>query len=770
MFMKAKVYSILLVALISSGLFAAGCESFNGTDGTKGPAGPEGPSGLPCPIGQKCIDGAWIKDGTVVNASLAPGSISTGDLLDGSITTAKLADHAVTDAKVMSIDPIKIDPAFLHELDWRVFDSLSELGSRGNLNTDHGYALYDREHNDLRYVLKGGITSSDLGPDSVDTINIRNLAVTTPKIANGAITTDKIGIGEVAYANLRQASGSEAVDTGAIRNGAVTDAKIAPGIDGAKLANGTVGTNQLTDGGVGAVDLAPNSVTTAKIAAGAVTAAQLQDQDTVVGTPGAVSNDKLQQDAVTTEKIKDNTILSVDLSSTAGSEAVANSNIRNLAVNNAKINDVAAGKITGTITNAQIANGAITDIKVNDVAAGKITGQIGTTQIANLAVTNAQINDVAASKITGTLAGSQIGNAEITNANLAADAVQSGNILNGTIVSADLSSTILNEAVATANIQAGAVTNAKLGSDIDASKITAGTLNNARFSSYSDLSDEGFLDNSAPGDILLQSDGDVRYAAIAHTHDAATLTGTLAGSQVGTGISATNITTGTLGDGMFSAYSDLSAELYLNNDNANDILIRSQSDARYAATSHTHSGADITSGTVSGAYIGAGINGANLTNYTVTAAKIGHNEIIDGTSVRGSTADITQAKNGVSTVESLAITSRGGLHLITYNGTFIAASLTATDKALFDVVITIDAGTEVMRRSMRYNSLINGGFSDQVEVQWMGVLAAGAHTITVKLDVPNSSDVSVTCLGYATPPNTNIPLRGLLTDIEFNNE
>jgi len=45
----------------------------------------------------------------------------------------------------------------------------------------------------------------------------------------------------------------------------------------------------------------------------------------------------------------------------------------------------------------------------------------------------------------------------------------------------------------------------------NASNINAGTLNNARFSAYSDLNAEGYLDNSAGTDLLTRAQGDGRY-------------------------------------------------------------------------------------------------------------------------------------------------------------------------------------------------------------------------------------------------------------------
>jgi len=46
---------------------------------------------------------------------------------------------------------------------------------------------------------------------------------------------------------------------------------------------------------------------------------------------------------------------------------------------------------------------------------------------------------------------------------------------------------------------------------LDAGNINAGTLNNARFSAYSNLGDGGYIDNTAGTDLLTQEQGDGRY-------------------------------------------------------------------------------------------------------------------------------------------------------------------------------------------------------------------------------------------------------------------
>jgi hypothetical protein len=126
----------------------------------------------------------------------------------------------------------------------------------------------------------------------------------------------------------------------------------------------------------------------------------------------------------------------------------------------------------------------------------------------------------------------------------------------------------------------------------NASNINAGTLSTDRFSAYSDLSAEGYLDNNASTDILTRSQADGRYVNEGQTNsitsamisdgavtssdleDGAALAEILDDDGSGSGLdadmldgqegnyytNASNINAGTLSIDRFSAYSDLSAE------------------------------------------------------------------------------------------------------------------------------------------------------------------------------------------------------------------
>jgi len=91
---------------------------------------------------------------------------------------------------------------------------------------------------------------------------------------------------------------------------------------------------------------------------------------------------------------------------------------------------------------------------------------------------------------------------------------------------------------------------------LNASNLNAGTLSTDRYSAYADLTAEGYLDNSAPGDLLTQSQGDGRYLQPGQAANSRFL-GLATASTVDTGVGVgeyTSITTGTDGLGLISYF------------------------------------------------------------------------------------------------------------------------------------------------------------------------------------------------------------------------
>jgi len=151
---------------------------------------------------------------------------------------------------------------------------------------------------------------------------------------------------------------------------------------------------------------------------------------------------------VTSAKIANGTISNADLSSTGGSEAVDTNVIRDSAVTSAKIADNTIKGSDITTTNADAITAA--NIQNETITSGKIL---------NGTIVNADISGTAAIDYSKLNLASSIVNTDVAGS--AAIAYSKLNLANS-ITSADLKSTSGSEAVATANIQADAVTAAKV--------------------------------------------------------------------------------------------------------------------------------------------------------------------------------------------------------------------------------------------------------------------------------------------------------------------
>jgi hypothetical protein len=213
---------------------------------------------------------------------------------------------------------------------------------------------------------------------------------------------------------------------------------------------------------------------TAKVPAGGITANEIAAL--------AVTNAKIATGAIGTANIQSSAITANELAALAVTNpaialnAIATGNIQNLAVGNAKINsDLDGTKITaGSVAEARIAN----------LSAAKITsGTFGSSFIENLAITAGKLADAA-----------------VTNIKVALDAIATGNIQNlavaNTKVAADLDGT---------KITAGSVAEARI-ANLSAAKITSGTFGNARIAT--DAIATGNIQNLAVGNAKVNSDID----------------------------------------------------------------------------------------------------------------------------------------------------------------------------------------------------------------------------------------------------------------------
>ena len=190
----------------------------------------------------------------------------------------------------------------------------------------------------------GTVTATMLASDSVTTVKITDLNVTTGKLADSAVTTGKI-------TDLN-------VTTGKLADSAVTTGKIADSnVTNGKLASDSVTTVKITDANVTAAKLATDSVETAKIVNSAVTEAKIADG------------------AVTSAKIAEGTIVNADINASA---AIAQSKIADLTTDLAAKLALAGGTMTGAIA----------------MGTNKITG-LGTPTDATDAATKAYVDSAA---------------------------------------------------------------------------------------------------------------------------------------------------------------------------------------------------------------------------------------------------------------------------------------------------------------------------------------------------------------------------------------
>ena len=193
----------------------------------------------------------------------------------------------------------------------------------------------------MRGMAAGSISGTLIQTGTVGTAQLADGAITNIKIAgplDGAklaadsVTAREIAINAVTASELADG----AVDTAAIVDLAVTNSKIAAGVDGAKLTAGTVTSTQLAANSVGATQLADGAVDTAAVQDGAVVSVKIAN--------AAVGTTQLADGGVTTAKVADGAITGVKLA--AGS------------VDDSKISGVAPGKLGTAAAGAVLAGPA----------------------------------------------------------------------------------------------------------------------------------------------------------------------------------------------------------------------------------------------------------------------------------------------------------------------------------------------------------------------------------------------------------------------------
>ena len=331
---------------------------------------------------------AKIADSNVTTVKIADGNVTTAKILDANVTTAKIADSAVTSAKIADGTIVAADLASDSVTTAKILD--------GNVTTAK--------------ILDGNITTAKLADSSVTSAKIADGTIVAGDLANDAVTTAKILDANVTTAKIADSN----VTTAKIADSAVTAVKIADGvITSAKLNASTVVTNAEQSGSTpddtsffttsasdsryvnatgdtmsGALAMGSNKITgldtptaTADAATkgyvdGLVAAATLADADYGdITVSGSATVWTIDNGAVTSAKIADDTIVNADINSAA---AIAHSKLASITAGSVLLGDASnvptATALSGDVTVdssgvTAIGSGVVVDADISASAA-----------------------------------------------------------------------------------------------------------------------------------------------------------------------------------------------------------------------------------------------------------------------------------------------------------------------------------------------------------------------------------------------------------------
>lgn len=279
-----------------------------------------------------------------------------------------------------------------------------------------------------------------------------------------------------------------------LANAGITTWQIPSGVNGSKIADGTITSINLADSiinarhvqaeSIGTKALIAESVTSEKIAAGAITADKI--------AAGAITAEKITAGSITADKITAGAI-------TADKIAAGSITAQKIAANTIEANNIKAGTITaesgiianGAIGTAQIADGSITEAKVVSLNADVI--QTGTLSVERLllkgkdgliyainadagGLTKEQLSD---EQYQNAISGTVLVARSVTADKIAAKSITSNEILAGTItasllnVSDIFSDTTFTNALTTSEIFANGGTLTIMASNVDKANLNS---------------------------------------------------------------------------------------------------------------------------------------------------------------------------------------------------------------------------------------------------------------------------------------------------------
>jgi len=370
----------------------------------------------------------WVGDGTnhpierVMSGDAIINNTGVLDLNDGAVETSEIAGDAVTNAKLA--------------------DNAVQTENIVNLNVTTPKLNDD------------AVTNAKLADNAVQTENIVDLNVTTAKLAADAVTNAKLADDAVQVENILNGASRQILQTNAAGTAVEWAALNISAISSLNNANVWIGDDSNTPiqrvfsgdaalSNTGVIDLTDGAVETAEIAADAVTNAKLADNavqtenivDLNVTTsklaPDVVTNAKLADDAVQVENILNGTNLQV-LRTNATGTAVEWANLSLADMTTLTSGNIWVGNATNSATERILSGDAtISNTGVLDLSDGAVeTSEIASDAVINSKIANeaVQTENIADLSVTTT----KLAADAVTNTKLADDAVQVENILQGT--------------------------------------------------------------------------------------------------------------------------------------------------------------------------------------------------------------------------------------------------------------------------------------------------------------------------------------------------
>ncbi|MGK5091237.1 tail fiber domain-containing protein, partial [Deltaproteobacteria bacterium TL4] len=381
------------------------------------------------------------------------GTLTSSDITDGTIAAVDIASDAITTAKILNanVTAAKLSPDARHAQAINATAKTS-VTSPYTLTSDDGIILADTSGGDVTLNLPtasgiGGrtysvkLTTAGLGktltidPSGTETIdgsatetllvagdvlNIVSDGTNWRALSGGSVTASKIVDGTIANADIAT---NAAIDHSKLAS--VTSGQILVG-NGSNVPTAVAVSGDATLSNTGALTIAGDAITTSKILNGTIANADISSSAAIdhsklanvtsgqilvgngsnVPTAVAVSGDAtlantgaltIANDAITTDKILNGTIDTVDIAS----GAVTSAKILNGTIDNTDISSSAAighSKLA-SITSGQILVGNSSNVPTAVAVSGDATlANTGALTIANNAVTTAKIAD---SNVTG---------------------------------------------------------------------------------------------------------------------------------------------------------------------------------------------------------------------------------------------------------------------------------------------------------------------------------------------------------------------------------